>query len=145
MKQNRREFLKVAGLAAAGAVGTGLAISCGGRRPAELPPDGPVEDTLRSAEPVVAGPRRMKLSFYPYELQLRHTFTVSSYSRTTTPDVQVEIAYQGYTGYGEASMPPYLGQSVESVTAFLKKVNLEQFEDPFCLEDILEYVDNTVL
>ena len=142
MKQNRREFLKVAGLAAAGAVGAGLAVSCGTRRPAELPPDGPAEDTLRSAEPVVAGPRRMKLSFYPYELQLRHTFTVSSYSRTTTPGVQVEIAYQGFTGYGEASMPPYLGQSVESVTAFLKKVNLEQFEDPFCLEDILEYVDS---
>ena len=84
----------------------------------------------------------MKLRFYPYELQLQHTFTVSSYSRTTTPDVQVEIAYKGYTGYGEASMPPYLGQSVESVTAFLQKVNLEQFEDPFCLEDILEYVDS---
>jgi L-alanine-DL-glutamate epimerase-like enolase superfamily enzyme len=39
-------------------------------------------------------------------------------------------------------MPPYLGQSVESVTAFLQKVNLGQFEDPFCLEDILEYVDS---
>ena len=83
----------------------------------------------------------MHLRFFPYELQLRHTFTVSSYSRKTTPDVQVEIEYEGITGYGEASMPPYLGQSVESVTAFLQKVNLEQFGDPFMLEDILEYVD----
>ena len=117
--QNRREFLKVAGLAA---VGAGLAVG--------------------TVEPVVVGPRRMKLRYYPYELQLRHTFTVSSYSRNTTPDVQVEIEYQGYTGYGEASMPPYLGQSVDSVTAFLEKVNLEQFADPFCLEDILAYVDS---
>ena len=139
MKQNRREFLKVAGLAA---VGAGLAVGCGRRRTTEPPPDEPRKIEPQPVEPVIVGPRQMKLRFYPYELQLQHTFTVSSYSRTTTPDVQVEIAYRGYTGYGEASMPPYLGQSVESVTAFLQKVNLEQFEDPFCLEDILEYVDS---
>ena len=121
--QNRREFLKVTGLAA---VGVGLGLGCSPRNP----------DTRKS------GPARMELRFYPYELQLQHTFTVSSYSRKTTPDVQVEIDYQGYTGYGEASMPPYLGQSVESVTAFLQKVDLRQFADPFCLEDILEYVDS---
>ena len=121
--QNRREFLKVTGLAA---VGVGLGLGCSPRNP----------DTRKS------GPARMELRFYPYELQLQHTFTVSSYSRKTTPDVQVEIDYQGYTGYGEASMPPYLGQSVESVTAFLQKVDLSQFADPFCLEDILEYVDS---
>jgi L-alanine-DL-glutamate epimerase-like enolase superfamily enzyme len=83
----------------------------------------------------------MHLSFFPYELQLQHTFTVASYSRTTTPDVQVEIEYDGYVGYGEASMPPYLGHTVESVCAFLQKVNLEQFSDPFQMEDILAYVD----
>ena len=87
------------------------------------------------------GTARMKLSFEPYELKLRHTFTVASYSRTTTPDVQVKIEYDGFTGYGEASMPPYLGQSVESVTTFLKKVNLDQFRDPFRIDDILTYVD----
>ena len=87
------------------------------------------------------GTARMKLSFEPYELKLRHTFTVASYSRTTTPDVQVKIEYDGFTGYGEASMPPYLGQSVESVTTFLKKVNLDQFRDPFQIDDILTYVD----
>lgn len=84
----------------------------------------------------------MKLSFFPYELTLQHVFTVASYSRTTTPDVQVEIEYDGFVGYGEASMPPYLGQTVESVTNFLKKVNLEQFSDPFQIEDILTYVDS---
>lgn len=84
----------------------------------------------------------MKLSFEPYELKLKHVFTVSSFSRSTTPDVQVRIDYDGYSGYGEASMPPYLGQSVESVCTFLKKVNLEQFPDPFCLDDILTYIDS---
>ncbi|MGN0189374.1 MAG: dipeptide epimerase [Candidatus Cryptobacteroides sp.] len=83
----------------------------------------------------------MRLNFEPYELQLRHTFTVASYSRKTTPDVQVRIDYEGYTGYGEASMPPYLGQSVQTVTEFLRKVDLSRFSSPFLLDDILEYVD----
>ena len=84
----------------------------------------------------------IRLSFEPYELQLRHTFTVSSYSRKTTPGVQLRLDYEGFTGYGEASMPPYLGQSVETVCAFLQKVDLEQFRDPFRLEEILAYVDS---
>lgn len=84
----------------------------------------------------------MHLSFEPYELKLKHVFTVSSFSRSTTPDVQVRIDYDGYTGYGEASMPPYLGQTVESVCSFLQKVDLEQFPDPFCIDDILTYIDS---
>lgn len=85
---------------------------------------------------------KLEMKFFPYELKLRHVFTVATYSRTTTPDVQVEIAYDGVTGYGEASMPQYLGQTVQSVTAFLQKVDLSQFNDPFQLEDILAYVDS---
>lgn len=84
----------------------------------------------------------IKLTFEPYELQLRHVFTVSSYSRKTTPGVQVRVEYEGFVGYGEASMPPYLGQTVDSVTAFLGKVDLSQFNDPFQLETILAYVDS---
>ena len=39
-------------------------------------------------------------------------------------------------------MPQYLGQTVESVCAFLAKVDLGQFADPFQLDDILAYVDS---
>ena len=85
---------------------------------------------------------KLEMKFFPYELKLHHVFTVATYSRTTTPDVQVEITYDGVTGYGEASMPQYLGQTVQSVTAFLQKVDLSQFNDPFQLEDILAYVDS---
>lgn len=124
----RREFLKTAALA--GAAATVPAITgCSNGGP-------------RTYNVNRLGTARMHLSFEPYEIQLRHTFTVSSFSRTTTPDVQVRIDFDGYTGHGEASMPPYLGHTVESVCAFLAKVDLEQFSDPFQMEDILAYVDS---
>jgi L-alanine-DL-glutamate epimerase-like enolase superfamily enzyme len=68
-------------------------------------------------------------------------FTIATSSRTTTQAVLTEIAYDGLVGYGEASMPPYLGETQASVMDFLKKVNLEQFSSPFELDDILTYVD----
>ena len=85
---------------------------------------------------------RMKLSFEPYELKLRHSFNLAKYSRTTTPDVQVKLELDGFVGYGEASMPPYLGESVDSVTSFLSKLDLSQFADPFRIEDIHDYMDS---
>ncbi len=84
----------------------------------------------------------MKLKFKPYTLELKHTFTISTNSRSTTPVVLTEIEHEGITGFGEASMPPYLGESHETVTHFLNKVDINQFNDPFQLDDILTYVDN---
>ncbi|MCF8435541.1 MAG: dipeptide epimerase [Ignavibacteriales bacterium] len=85
---------------------------------------------------------KMELKFYPYTLELRHVFTIASGSRKTTPVVLTEINYEGYTGYGEASMPPYLGESHESVMSFLSKVELGRFSDPFDIENILDYIDD---
>ena len=112
--QNRREFLKTAAFAA---LGSGMAIN--GVLASER-----VAPALFNINKSGVVPR-MKLRFFPYELKLRHVFTVAAYSRTTTPDVQVEIEYDGIIGYGEASMPPYLQHelgTMDSVLAFLKKV-----------------------
>lgn len=84
----------------------------------------------------------LKLKFFPYELKLKHAFNLAKFSRTTTPDVQVEIEFDGVTGYGEASMPPYLGESIASVTGYLSSLNLGQFSDPFRIEEIHEYMDS---
>lgn len=85
---------------------------------------------------------RLNLSFKPNELKLRHAFNLARSSRTTTPDVLVQLEYDGIIGYGEASMPPYLGESIESVSTFLSKLDLSQFSDPFRIEEILDYVDH---
>ena len=96
--------------------------------------------TMKNIKP--AGSRKaLKLSFVPYDLKLKHVFTIANNSRTTTPVVLTQIEYDGVKGYGEASMPPYLGESHESVLKFLTGLNLSQFTDPYLMEDILDYVD----
>ncbi len=85
---------------------------------------------------------KLNLRFRPYELQLRHAFNLARSQRTTTPGVQVEIEYDGIVGYGEASMPPYLGESIDSVCKYLNSLDLTQFNSPFAFEDIHEYMDS---
>lgn len=121
---NRRKFLRTAGLGLV-AVSSPLSLSAVG-----------------SAVSRISRPGRLNLSFRPYELQLRHSFNLAKSSRTATPDVLVEVEYDGLTGYGEASMPPYLGESEASVTTFLSSLDLSQFSDPFRIEDIHEYMDS---
>ena len=84
----------------------------------------------------------LKLSFVPHELMLKHTFTLANSSRKTTPDVLTRIEFDGVVGYGEASMPPYLSESIDSVSKFLSSLNLLQFKDPFRMDEILAYVDS---
>lgn len=83
----------------------------------------------------------MKITFTPYPLQLRHTFTVATCSRTCTPALLLQLEHDGMMGYGEASMPPYLGESIESVVSFLSKVDLSWVKDPMQTDEILSYVD----
>ena len=83
----------------------------------------------------------MRLSWQPYELQLKHVFTLSNSSRTTTPVVLTQIEFDGLTGYGEASLPPYLGETQSSVIEFLKKIDLSGFNNPCQLDEILSYID----
>lgn len=133
--QNRRDFLKTAAFAA---LGSGMVINEALAGERKHTPWFNINKSSTTAT--------MKLRFFPYELKLRHVFTVATYSRSTTPDVQVELEYDGVIGYGEASMPPYLQKelgTMDSVMAFLKKVQdtIGQFSDPFQIEDILTYVD----
>ena len=125
MLLNRRNFTKMMGVAAAGAIIPKP--SFGKTAPAFL---------KSGIHP------KMKLTFKPYPLEMQHTFTVAEYSRNSTPDVLTQIEYDGVVGFGEASMPPYLGESIATATKFLSKVNLEQFSDPFRIDDILSYIDS---
>jgi L-alanine-DL-glutamate epimerase-like enolase superfamily enzyme len=130
MAHSRRNFLKTTALAS---LVTGAATATASPSPFRFFPPRILQN--------VAGKKKMTLSYRPYDLQLRHVFTIANSSRTTTPVVLTEIEYDGTTGYGEASLPPYLGETQASVIEFLKKADLSRFASPFELEDILTEVD----
>lgn len=124
MKQNRRNFFKTTGLIGGAVLTSGL-----------------FNSTFAKNINIIGDNKKMKFTFKPYTLELKHVFTIATFSRSTTPVMLTKIEYDGIIGYGEASMPPYLGESHETATKFLSKVDLSQFNDPFQIEDILEYVD----
>jgi len=123
MAQSRREWMRN-GLLASGAA---------------LVPSGPWFQAKGAR--AARGRARMTFRFRPYTLQLKHVFTVAVSSRTTTPVMLTEIEYDGVVGYGEASMPPYLGESHDTAGAFLAKVDLAGFANPFEIETILVAID----
>lgn len=129
MTTSRRSFLKTAGILTAAATvfnPASVFASSGSSRK-------------------VSGSKKMELSFIPYDAQMKHVFTIANSSRTTTPIVLTKITFDGVTGYGEAAMPPYLGETQASVCEFLKKVDLSKFSSPFQIEDIMLYVDSIAI
>ncbi len=124
MAQNRRDFLKSTALA------TGATMVMNNSYKA-----------LAENVPTYFQTGTMKLTYRPYTLELKHVFTIATHSRTTTPVVFTEIEFNGIIGYGEASLPPYLGESCESAQAFLAKVDLCKYKNPFDLETILNDID----
>ncbi|MEN7549615.1 dipeptide epimerase [Rapidithrix thailandica] len=83
----------------------------------------------------------LSLTYKPYNLKKKHVFRIARGARTSTPLVLTRITFEGVSGYGEASMPPLYGESVESTMAFYQQLDLSQFQNPFELETILNYVD----
>lgn len=83
----------------------------------------------------------MKLTYSCYELELIHTFTIARGSEVIAPCIIVKVEHDGIIGYGEAAPSSRYHESKETVIEFLKKVKLAQFNDPFQLEEILDYVD----
>ena len=124
MNQTRREFVKTSAVIAGSAMIAGSS-----------------SEVLAATYLDKMKPARLKLSYKPYTLELKHVFTIANSSRSTTPVILTQIEYGDLVGYGEASMPPYLGESQESASAFLARIDLNKYENPFELETILSDVD----
>ncbi|MBR6661082.1 MAG: twin-arginine translocation signal domain-containing protein [Bacteroidales bacterium] len=128
METSRRNFLKTMGIATAAAAVF---------NPANLFANNPAKRNKRG------GSSKLELAWENFTGEMKYTFTISGSSRSSTPIVITRLTWDGYTGYGEAAMPPYLGETQASVHEFLKKVVpvLEKFDNPFQIEDILIAVD----
>lgn len=84
----------------------------------------------------------MTLKFTPYTLYFKHPFKIAHGTRSSTPIVITELEHNGFVGYGEASMPPYLGENHETVLSFLTCARpLLVSADPLHIEPIMKAVD----
>ena len=85
----------------------------------------------------------MKLTFAPHTLYYNHPFKIAHGTRSSTDIVLTRVEYNGLIGYGEASLPPYLVETTETVIAFLNKAKhvLSSFVNPLQLEFILQEID----
>ena len=139
-RTTRRDFLKKAGLLSAVSVVSPAAL---------LPAAGSSREAYSGAGKVTAGHTRhtggrIEMEWEDFNGILKHTFTISGSSRSSTPIVLTRLSYDGYTGYGEAAMPPYLGETAASVNGFLQRVRKEVlpgFNDPFRIQEIMEETD----
>ena len=84
----------------------------------------------------------MKLSFHPYDLRLKHTFTTARGGRDVQTNVFLELEHEGIIGYGESAPISRYGETAETVSQFLSRLDLARFESPFEVESILTFVDS---
>ena len=62
----------------------------------------------------------MILSLHPYQLKFKHPFKIAHGLRTHTDVVFVKLQHEGFTAWGEATLPPYLHETQQSVYAFIQ-------------------------
>lgn len=63
----------------------------------------------------------MKVSIRSYSLEFHHPFGVHGHSRTSTPAIFLRLEQDGLFGYGEACLPPYLGQNESDTLNILNR------------------------
>jgi L-Ala-D/L-Glu epimerase len=64
----------------------------------------------------------MELIIHTFDLQLRHTFTITHESREVQPTLIVELRDGGFSGFGEATETPYYGVTIAKMTAQLEGI-----------------------
>ena len=57
----------------------------------------------------------MEIKLHSYNLQLKHTFTISRESHDFQPSLVVELISDGFSGFGEATSNPYYNITVEKM------------------------------
>jgi L-alanine-DL-glutamate epimerase-like enolase superfamily enzyme len=84
----------------------------------------------------------MKITWKRYDLQLKHTFRIARNARDFVPTVILILEHDGIIAYGEASPNVRYGEDVETLNAFFSKINLDNFDSPFAIDELLQYVNS---
>nr|HQU58581.1 dipeptide epimerase [Saprospiraceae bacterium] len=64
----------------------------------------------------------MKLTIHTFQLQLKHTFSISHESRDVMPSLIVELSQDGLSGYGEATETRYYGILLDKMVQTLEQL-----------------------
>lgn len=80
----------------------------------------------------------MRLDFRPFDLPLRHVFTIARGSTAVQPTLIVQLSSGEVHGYGEATTNSYYGTTIESMSASLESVRTQV--EGSSLDDPLELI-----
>lgn len=72
------------------------------------------------------------------DLRLRHTFTISRWSRDMAANVLVELEAEGITGFGEAAPNARYNESQDTCIRWLQTFDLSVLRNPFDVEAVLQ-------
>jgi L-alanine-DL-glutamate epimerase-like enolase superfamily enzyme len=64
----------------------------------------------------------IQVSSSAFRLKFKFPFKIAHGIRTHTDAVFISVSYMGHTGYGEATLPPYLPETTASVTDFINSI-----------------------
>ncbi len=64
----------------------------------------------------------MRLKLHPFQLKMKHTFTISRLSREVQPSLIIELEQDGVSGLGEATANEYYGITVASMTQVVEQI-----------------------
>ncbi|GAC1345872.1 MAG: dipeptide epimerase [Ktedonobacteraceae bacterium] len=86
----------------------------------------------------------MHIDANPIDLTLTTPFRIARGVQHTSPNIIVQVNFEEYTGYGEASPYEYYGESPETVLACVALFAGNLGNDPFALEDVRERLDKII-
>jgi L-alanine-DL-glutamate epimerase-like enolase superfamily enzyme len=86
----------------------------------------------------------LHLTAHPIALKLTTPFRISRNVQPVSSNVIVELAYDEYVGYGEASPDEYYGESQEIVLSSLPILAVHLGDDPFLIEDIMHRLNQAL-
>jgi len=87
---------------------------------------------------------KVHLTAIPGQLLFRHPFRIAHGIRTSTEVVFIRAECGNAVGFGEATLPPYLGITTEDVLHFFSLPIINDLRYPFVPDDIAVIVDQQI-
>lgn len=87
---------------------------------------------------------KLKFTVIPDRLEFRFPFHIAHGVRTGTDVVFVGIEFDGHFGLGEATLPPYLKDTVETTIQFFELTLVKSIQWPFHPADVFDHLNDKI-